>query len=102
MTESEISSSSPLTHPINSYPYLQTMASPIAPTKHEMAPLSRENRPMIVGPDIPDEEGPYPLKLFGVVTSGFGRGARFLGIPTGKSMLIPTPPLTDFSYIAAN
>jgi len=57
---------------------------------------------MIVGPDIPDEEGPYPLKLFGVVTSGFGRGARFLGIPTGKSMLIPTPPLTDFSYIAAN
>jgi riboflavin kinase len=38
---------------------------------------------MIVGPDQP--EAPYPMKLQGVVTKGFGRGARFLGIPTGES-----------------
>jgi riboflavin kinase len=46
-----------------------------------MAPISRENRPSIVGPEVP--ESPYPLQLEGVVTKGFGRGARFLGIPTG-------------------
>lgn len=53
-------------------------AAPTAP----MAPVSRENRPSIVGPDAP--EPPYPMQLHGVVTKGFGRGARFLGIPTGK------------------
>ncbi|BEI87146.1 hypothetical protein CcaverHIS002_0704920 [Cutaneotrichosporon cavernicola] len=47
-----------------------------------MAPTSRENRPEIVGPDTP--EAPYPLELFGSVTKGFGRGARFLGIPTAN------------------
>jgi riboflavin kinase len=50
-----------------------------------MAPLSRDNRPMIVGPETP--EMPYPMQLEGVVTKGFGRGARFLGIPTGQSGL---------------
>lgn len=54
-----------------------------APPQAEMAPVSRENRPMIVGPDSP--ESPYPMPLEGVVTKGFGRGARFLGIPTGES-----------------
>jgi len=53
-------------------------AVPIAP----MAPVSRENRPDIVGPDAP--EAPYPIELYGQVTKGFGRGARFLGIPTGE------------------
>lgn len=53
-------------------------AVPVAP----MAPVSRENRPSIVGPDSP--ETPYPIELFGSVTKGFGRGARFLGIPTGE------------------
>lgn len=53
-----------------------------APPQAEMAPVSRENRPMIVGPDSP--ESPYPMPLEGVVTKGFGRGARFLGIPTGE------------------
>ena len=53
-----------------------------APPKAEMAPVSRENRPSIVGPEAP--ESPYPLQLEGVVTKGFGRGARFLGIPTGQ------------------
>ena len=48
-----------------------------------MAPVSRENREMIVGPEKPEE--PYPLQLRGEVTRGFGRGARFLGIPTGGS-----------------
>lgn len=52
-------------------------AAPAAP----MAPVSRENRPSIVGPDAP--EPPYPMQLHGAVTKGFGRGARFLGIPTG-------------------
>ena len=41
---------------------------------------------MIVGGDEP--ESPYPLELRGVVTQGFGRGARELGIPTGKFYLI--------------
>lgn len=48
----------------------------------EMAPAFRESRPMIVGNDQP--ETPYPMLLEGVVTKGFGRGARFLGIPTGN------------------
>ena len=54
-----------------------------APPKADMAPVSRENRPMIVGPESPEE--PYPIELRGIVTKGFGRGARFLGIPTGMS-----------------
>jgi riboflavin kinase len=53
-------------------------AAPVAP----MAPVSRENRPDIVGSEAPEE--PYPIELFGAVTKGFGRGARFLGIPTGE------------------
>jgi len=38
---------------------------------------------MIVGGDGPEE--PYPIHLEGAITHGFGRGARFLGIPTGTS-----------------
>lgn len=53
-----------------------------APPIAEMAPVSRESRPMIVGSDHP--ERPFPLQLAGTVTRGFGRGARFLGIPTGE------------------
>jgi riboflavin kinase len=56
--------------------------TPKPPSKHEMAPISRDNRPPIVGP--PEPTAPYPLNLQGTVTSGFGRGARFLGIPTGQ------------------
>jgi hypothetical protein len=58
----------------------QTMSPP---PKAEMAPVSRETRPMIVGGDGPEE--PYPIHLEGAITHGFGRGARFLGIPTGTS-----------------
>lgn len=55
------------------------------PPKAQMAPISRSNRPTIVGADEP--EAPYPLRLEGTVTKGFGRGARYLGIPTGISCL---------------
>jgi riboflavin kinase len=64
---------------------MSTAARPQA----EMAPVSRDTRPMIVGPDQPED--PYPMLLEGVVTPGFGRGARFLGIPTG--MRIPSGDL---------
>ncbi|TYJ52872.1 hypothetical protein B9479_006507 [Cryptococcus floricola] len=57
------------------------------PPKADMAPVSRESRPNIVGPDSPED--PYPMQLEGAVTKGFGRGARFLGIPTGKSTFVP-------------
>ena len=52
------------------------------PAAAEMAPVSRETRSMIVGGDTP--AAPYPIQLRGVVTKGFGRGARELGIPTGE------------------
>ncbi|WVO13115.1 hypothetical protein L204_100726 [Cryptococcus depauperatus] len=52
------------------------------PPKAEMASLSSLNRPAIVGPDTPED--PYPIHLQGNVTKGFGRGARFLGIPTAN------------------
>jgi hypothetical protein len=41
---------------------------------------------MIVGGDAP--ESPYPIHLEGAITHGFGRGARFLGIPTGALSLL--------------
>lgn len=65
------------------------------PPKAEMAPTARGDRPTIVGPDSPEQ--PYPLELEGVVTKGFGRGARFLGIPTGTSLpsLTSNRPLAD-------
>ncbi|WVW80383.1 hypothetical protein I302_102364 [Kwoniella bestiolae CBS 10118] len=53
-----------------------------APPNAPMAPVSRSSRPTIVGPDQPED--PYPMRLEGTVTKGFGRGARFLGIPTAN------------------
>lgn len=47
------------------------------------APLSREDRPMVVGPEEP--RSPFPMRLEGVVEKGFGRGSKELGIPTGES-----------------
>jgi riboflavin kinase len=55
-------------------------------TVAEMAPVSRENRPMIVGPESP--EVPFPLRMSGVVERGYGRGSRELGIPTGMPGLV--------------
>nr|WPS94659.1 Riboflavin kinase [Naematelia aurantialba] len=60
----------------------------------EMAPMSRANRPTIVGPDE-GPEAPYPLELAGIVTKGFGRGARFLGIPTANLPDSSLGPLND-------
>ncbi|CAD6566154.1 MAG: riboflavin kinase [Tremellales sp. Tagirdzhanova-0007] len=58
-----------------------------------MAPISRENRPLLVGPSRP--EPPFPLHLDGLVTPGFGRGARFLGIPTANLPDSSLAPLND-------
>ncbi|WWC60549.1 uncharacterized protein I303_103123 [Kwoniella dejecticola CBS 10117] len=66
-----------------------------APPNAPMAPISRGNRPMIVGPDQPEE--PYPMKLEGTVTKGFGRGARFLGIPTANLPDTSLEPLNALS-----
>lgn len=40
------------------------------------------DRPLIVGPQVP--ESPYPISVSGTVVKGFGRGSKELGIPTGK------------------
>jgi riboflavin kinase len=40
-----------------------------------------EPRPLIVGPE--ELVSPFPIKLAGLVTKGFGRGSKELGIPTG-------------------
>ncbi|WVF70839.1 hypothetical protein IAT40_005633 [Kwoniella sp. CBS 6097] len=64
-----------------------------APPAAAMAPVSRTNRPTIVGPDQPEK--PYPLYLEGTVTKGFGRGARFLGIPTANLPDTSLQPLND-------
>jgi riboflavin kinase len=63
-----------------------------------MAPAFREHRPMIVGNDQP--ETPYPMLLEGIVTRGFGRGARFLGIPTGT--IAPRPVYSSQADVIAN
>lgn len=63
--------------------------SPTAP----LAPVSRDSRPDIVGEDTPTP--PYPLELHGTVTKGFGRGARFLGIPTANLPDSSLGPLND-------
>jgi len=43
----------------------------------------RAPRPDIAGPDVP--EAPYPIRLRGAVSKGFGRGSKDLGFPTGDS-----------------
>ncbi|KAI8900507.1 hypothetical protein BC833DRAFT_614351 [Globomyces pollinis-pini] len=44
--------------------------------------MTLKGRPSIVGPDVPTS--PYPLRLKGTVTKGFGRGSKELGIPTAN------------------
>ncbi|KAJ3317511.1 riboflavin kinase [Boothiomyces sp. JEL0866] len=39
-------------------------------------------RPEIVGEEMP--QAPYPLRLKGIVSKGFGRGSKELGIPTAN------------------
>lgn len=40
-------------------------------------------RPAIIGTES-GPEPPYPIKMFGAVERGFGRGSKELGIPTGE------------------
>lgn len=40
------------------------------------------DRPLIVGPQVP--ESPYPISVSGTVVKGFGRGSKELGIPTAN------------------
>ena len=44
--------------------------------------MCRATRPLILGPDSP--EPPFPIALAGNVQTGFGRGGKELGCPTGK------------------
>ncbi|KAI9337033.1 hypothetical protein DFJ73DRAFT_892202 [Zopfochytrium polystomum] len=56
------------------------MAAPVTVSHPVIAPAAP--RPSIVGPDVP--ESPYPVNLKGVVSRGFGRGSKELGIPTAN------------------
>ncbi|KAJ3372346.1 riboflavin kinase [Kappamyces sp. JEL0680] len=40
------------------------------------------SRPLICGPESP--EAPFPITMRGVVSKGFGRGSKELGIPTAN------------------
>ncbi|KAL7409000.1 riboflavin kinase, partial [Mrakia frigida] len=64
-------------------------------TPAETAPLSRSDRPSVVGPEDPTT--PYPLFLRGCVQKGFGRGSKELGIPTANLPDSSILPLTDLS-----
>jgi riboflavin kinase len=44
--------------------------------------MFRENRPSIVGPELP--EAPYPVHVHTTVIPGHGRGSSDLGIPTAN------------------
>ncbi|PBP27705.1 transcription factor [Diplocarpon rosae] len=50
----------------------------------------RAARPSIIGPDS-GPEPPFPLRMGGVVISGFGRGSKELGIPTANLPVDNTP-----------
>jgi hypothetical protein len=57
-----------------------------------------QERPVIVGPDTPEQ--PFPIYLKGPVIKGFGRGSKELGIPTGTPLSAnadkPTLPMIKF------
>lgn len=53
-------------------------------------------RQQIVGADS-GPEAPYPLRIDGVVVTGFGRGSKELGIPTAN---LPTDSKTATTWIA--
>ena len=62
---------------------LATHERPPAPVVIEP---SRRQRPDIVGPDSP--QSPFPIHLSGAVQTGFGRGGKQLGCPTGETSKI--------------
>ncbi|SPQ23156.1 be4df855-ff45-4d87-9ff7-333f2a2ac1b3 [Thermothielavioides terrestris] len=45
--------------------------------------MATPNRPLIIGDDS-GPSPPYPLRMSGLVISGFGRGSKELGIPTAN------------------
>ncbi|KAI8068036.1 hypothetical protein BC940DRAFT_300174 [Gongronella butleri] len=47
-----------------------------------MPALLNKDRPLLVGPEVP--ETPYPFTIRGTVVKGFGRGSKELGIPTAN------------------
>jgi riboflavin kinase len=53
--------------------------SPASPSKQSSVTT---DRPLIIGPDVPEQ--PYPVFLEGLVCKGFGRGSKELGIPTAN------------------
>lgn len=76
-------SSAPLSDtPLDSSSTQPSAQSDLAKQIADYAPLSREDRPMIVGPEEP--QTPFPMRLEGIVEKGFGRGSKELGIPTGE------------------
>lgn len=48
---------------------------------------ARAPRPQIVGPEVP--EAPFPIQMVGPVQTGFGRGGKDLGCPTGNVIVHP-------------
>lgn len=48
--------------------------------------IARAPRPQVVGPEVP--EAPFPIELVGPVQTGFGRGGKDLGCPTGKVTIL--------------
>ena len=49
----------------------------------DVAPVHTPTRPSIIGTES-GPEPPYPIKMYGIVERGFGRGSRELGIPTAN------------------
>lgn len=49
------------------------------------------DRPLLVGPEVP--EHPFPHSISGTVVRGYGRGSKELGIPTGIYIHLPMATL---------
>ena len=67
-------------------PYVRASFSTATPQEIDealarLAELVKEAR-AVAGEEVP--KSPFPIRLNGVVSKGFGRGSRELGIPTGK------------------
>lgn len=48
---------------------------------HSMSLAINPDRPLLVGPEVPQH--PFPHSVSGTVVKGYGRGSKELGIPTG-------------------
>ena len=65
-------------HPPTADDLAHASKRPSAPVQTE---VFRVPRPVIVGPDVPED--PFPISMKGPVQKGFGRGGKDLGCPTG-------------------